>query len=59
MFKRPEIKAQAPQKTHIIAKLNIQFAVKDLDNILKTTMPIINTAKAINNLTLTLNLNIL
>jgi hypothetical protein len=59
MFNSPDKKAQAPQNRHIMAKLIIQLAVKDLDNILKTTIPIIKTTRAIINLILTLNLNIL
>jgi hypothetical protein len=58
-FNKPETNAQAPQNTHMIAKLIIQLAVNDLDNILKTTIPTIKTNKAIINLIFTLNLNIL
>ena len=56
---KPEINAQIPQKTTIIPKLIIQFAVKDLDNILKIIMPAIKTKIDKINLTFTLNLNIL
>ena len=51
--------AHAPQKTHIMAKLIIQFCVNERDKILNITIPDINTANAMSNLTLTLKLNIL
>lgn len=55
---KPEINAQAIPAELIITKLIIQLAVNDLDTILKITKPLINTAKAKSNLTLTLNLKI-
>ena len=58
-FNNPETKAQAPQNTHIMAKLIIQLAVNDLDKILKSIIPVMKTSNAIIKRTLTLNLNIL
>ncbi len=51
--------AQTTPQIHITAKLIIQLADIDLETILKTTNPTINTTIAISNRQLILNLKIL
>jgi hypothetical protein len=59
MLINPDTKAQIPQKTLMMVKLIIQFAVNDLEKKLKMMIPVRKTKMAMINRALNLNLKIL